>query len=87
MSRKLEQAREIAKQKGLNYQSLEISNRKGKRFSIINKYGERIHFGSYPYSKGTFLDHANTGTRAAWYARHGPITKETLLYYAATILW
>lgn len=98
MDRKLEQAKKIAKDKGIkNWNTLDISKVKGKRFSIITPKGKKIHFGLYPYMNGTFLDHGNEDIKKAWYSRHSRIMlkdgKKAILdaespsYYSARILW
>lgn len=98
MSIKLEEARKVAKNKGIkNWDTLEISKAKNKRFSIISPTGKKINFGLYPYKKGTFLDHGDKDIQKAWFARHSKImlkdgtkainNKESPDYYAAKILW
>jgi hypothetical protein len=99
MTIKLEQAKAIAKRKGIkNWNTLEISKAKNKRFSIISPSGKKINFGLWPYSgKGTFLDHGDEKIKDAWFARHSKIllkdgtkainNKESPDYYASRILW
>jgi hypothetical protein len=66
--------KQIAKQKGINGE-INISNAKGKRFSI-RVDGKLINFGSYPYSKyGAYIDHHDEDIRNAWRARHKGILK------------
>jgi hypothetical protein len=95
MDRKLELAKEIAKRKNLRYETLEISDKPNKRFSILNDKDKKIYFGVWPYQTGTYIDHKNRIKRDAWYARHfSSIDKiekikkdQSALYFAALILW
>ena len=48
---------------------LEKSYRKGKRY-MIKRNGKTIHFGAYPFKKGTFIDHKDQRIKNAWIARH-----------------
>jgi hypothetical protein len=97
MDRKLNEARKIAKAKGIIKQDneLQISNAKNKRFVII-KDGKRINFGVWPISTGTYLDHKDDKIRTAWRARHSKIMKNNKPayldktspeYYSWHILW
>jgi chromosome segregation ATPase len=95
--RKLNTVKEIAKNKNIeNYETLDISNRDGKRFKIIHN-GRIVHFGLWPYSgEGAYIDHHNDDIKKAWQARHEKIkkngiyaykTKGTPSYYAYHLLW
>ena len=96
--RKINEARAIAKSKGIikNDEDLTISQAKNKRFAI--KYNNKIiNFGLYPFSgEGAFIDHGNEKLRKAWRARHSKIMKDgkpayldktSPDYYAWRILW
>lgn len=93
--RKLNIVREIAKKKGIK-EEINISNVKGKRFSIKYK-GRLINFGSYPFKRdGSFIDHNNNDIRKAWRARHSKILidgkpaykdKSSPEYYSWNLLW
>jgi hypothetical protein len=96
--RKFNQAEEIAKNKNItNWQTLDFSNIKNKRFSIRSPKGRLIHFGLYPFKTGTYIDHRDDKKRAAWRARHSKIkTKngdyayldpEQPSFYSWHILW
>lgn len=96
--RKLGAARQKARAAGLDWESLDVSSRKGKRFQIRAPSGSLVHFGLWPYKgAGTFLDHGDSRLRAAWRARHGQIktkdgetarkNREQPAYYSWTILW
>lgn len=75
--RKLSVARRIAKQKGINPMALNVSNKKGKRFSVTFNDGHVINFGSYPFNgQGTYIDHHDEKIREAWRARHSKIIKD-----------
>ena len=98
MDRLLNKARKIAKDKNIiNWQTLEISEAKNKRFSIMSPSGKKINFGLWPFKQGTFLDHQDTKIRDAWRARHSKIllkdktlaykNKESPEYYSWSILW
>ena len=97
MDRKLKQVRLIAKQKGLNWESLKISTAKEKRFSIKSPTGKLINFGQWPFNgKGTFIDHGDEKIRQAWQARHSKIMKdgkpaylnqESPEFYSWNLLW
>ena len=96
MDRKLSSAIKIAKEKGMNWESLEISKVSGKRFSIRSPSGKLINFGQWPLVNGTFLDHSNEQVRTAWRARHKKILKdgkpaylnpESPEYYSWNLLW
>jgi len=80
--RKLPAAKAIARELGFDWQSLEISHRPNKRFSIRSPYGRTIHFGywdsdSHSWQRsvangtgyGTYIDHYDEAKRAAWRAR------------------
>jgi hypothetical protein len=95
---KLEKAKLTAKNKNIeNWETLEISKAKNKRFSIKSSEGKIINFGQFPYNgKGTFLDHGDTKIKDAWRARHSKILKDGKLayknklspeYYSWNILW
>lgn len=96
--RKLLLAKIIAKEKGIdNWDTLEISDAKNKRFSIISPDGNKINFGLYPFKgKGTYIDHLDENIRDAWRARHSKILKdgkpaymnpESPEFYSWNILW
>jgi hypothetical protein len=96
--RKLSLVREIAKQKNItNWNTLEISKAKNKRFSIISPLGKKINFGLYPFSgKGAFIDHNDKKLKDAWKARHSKImidgkpaylNKESPEHYSWNLLW
>lgn len=86
----------IAKKKNIKG-NIEISDREGKRFKITLPNGKIIHFGAYPYAKGTFLDHSDESIRRAWRARHKRIigsdnrpvylNKMSPSYYSWNLLW
>ena len=96
-TRKLKQAQLIAKSKGLNYESLQISIAKDKRFSIRSPSGKLVNFGLWPFSaKGAFIDHGDEKLKEAWRARHSKIMRqgkpaylnpESPEYYSWEILW
>lgn len=96
--RKLEQARQIAKKLNLNYNSLDISERSGKRFKILTPQNKYVHFGLFPFNKyGTFLDHGDEKIRENWKKRHSQIkdkngnycykNPESAEFYSYNILW
>lgn len=96
--RLLHKAKSVAKSKRIqNWETLEISAAKNKRFSIISPSGKKINFGLWPFKgDGTFLDHNDTKIRNAWRARHSKILKdgreayknrESPEYYSWEILW
>jgi hypothetical protein len=96
--RKLFEAKMIAKKKNIkNWDTLEVSNVKNKRFSIISPKGNKINFGLWPYNgRGTFIDHNDDSIKKAWQARHSKILKngkpaykdmESAEYYSWNILW
>jgi hypothetical protein len=96
--RLLAQAKEVAKKRNIrNWETLNISKAKNKRFSIIIPSGKLINFGLWEYKgKGTFLDHGDETIRKAWIARHSKILKgdkkaymdkESPEYYSYNILW
>jgi hypothetical protein len=98
MDRLLSEAKKKAKSIGIvNWDTLEISKAKDKRFSIITPTGKKINFGLYPFKgKGTFLDHKDIKIKEAWQARHKKImkdgkpaylNKESPDYYSWNILW
>jgi hypothetical protein len=98
MDRLLSKAKTIAKNKKIdNWDTLAISNAKGKRFSIRSPDGKLINFGLFPFSgNGTFIDHNDDKIRDAWRARHSKIMKGGKLaykdksspeYYSWNILW
>jgi|688.fasta_scaffold472353_2 hypothetical protein len=98
MDRLLSEAKKKAKTIGiLNWDTLEISKAKDKRFSIITPNGKKINFGLFPFKgKGTFLDHKDIKIKEAWQARHKKImkdgkpaylNKESPDYYSWNILW
>ena len=97
-NRLLSKAKKIAKDLNIkNYDTLQISKAKKKRFSIRSPSGKIINFGLYPFKKGTYIDHKDDKLRKAWKARHGAIKLKTgqlakdnidsPLYYATRILW
>ena len=85
MGRRLDDARARAflasHRTPMNWESLRISPRKDKRFSIISPAGKTIHFGFWSDAPswvrsvknqsgcGTFIDHGDSTKRAAWRAR------------------
>jgi len=98
MDRLLNKAKAIAKSKNIvNWQTLDISKAKNKRFSIKSPNGKLINFGLWEFKgKGTFLDHGDIKIRDAWRARHSKILKdgkkayedkESPEYYSWNILW
>jgi hypothetical protein len=98
MDRLLSEAKKKAKSIGIvNWDTLEISKAKDKRFSIITPTGKKINFGLFPFKgKGTFLDHKDIKIKEAWQARHKKImkdgkpaylNKESPDYYSWNILW
>ena len=97
MDRKISVAIKIAKEKGLNFNSLSLSTANNKRFSIRSPTGKLINFGQWPFSgKGTFIDHGDEKIKEAWKARHSKIMKqgkpaylnpESPEYYSWNILW
>jgi hypothetical protein len=95
MERKLNIVRKIAKEKGIN-EEINISNVKGKRFSIkVNN--KTINFGAWPYkAEGAYIDHKDESIRKAWQARHSKILKDgkpaykdksSPEYYSWNLLW
>jgi hypothetical protein len=95
--RKLNIVKEIAKNKNIeNYETIDISDRPGKRFKIIHDR-QTVHFGLWPYSgEGAYIDHHNDDIKKAWQARHEKIKKHgkyayktegTPSYYAYNLLW
>ena len=99
MDRKLNTAKNIAKNKNIkNWQTLEISDVKNKRFSIMSPSNKKISFGQFPYSgSGTFIDHKDEKIKRAWQSRHSKIkdkdgklahlNPESASYYSWHILW
>jgi hypothetical protein len=97
MDRKISVAIKIAKEKGLNFNSLSLSTANNKRFSIRSPTGKLINFGQWPFSgKGAFIDHGDEKIKEAWKARHSKIMKqgkpaylnpESPEYYSWNILW
>lgn len=53
---------------------VESSNRKGKRYVAIFKFGTKVHFGQMLGQ--TYIDHGDEKKRAAYIARHGASGKE-----------
>ena len=100
MTRKLDEARNIALRKGIidTKDQLQISGAKGKRFVLITNDGKRVNFGLWPFTgQGSFLDHGDEKLKKAWKARHSKIklkdgrfsykVKNTPEYLAWNILW
>lgn len=98
MTRMLEEAKAIAKKKRLqNWETLQESKAKNKRFSIVSPSGKLVNFGLWPFKgQGTFLDHRDENIRKAWKARHSKIKKgeklayrdkESPEYYSFRIIW
>lgn len=98
MDRKLNLVRQIAKNKGFpNWETLDNSKVKNKRFRIISPSGRVINFGLFPYKKyGSFIDHQDEKIRSAWRARHSKILKdgepaylnpESPEFYSWFLLW
>ena len=94
-ARNLQIARNIAKNEGIEG-TISNSRKKDKRFVITRLDGVKIHFGLYPYSIGTFLDHEDKKIRKAWRARHRKILKDgkpayknpdSPEFYSWRILW
>lgn len=96
--RNLHAAKERARARGVaRWQTMRVSNREGKRFSIETPSGRRVHFGAWPYARGTYLDHGQENVRRAWRARHSQIVDgagqlvwldpESPAYYAYRVLW
>lgn len=95
---KLALVKRIAKEKNIeNWETLEVSSAKNKRFSIISPKGKKINFGLFPYKgKGAFIDHKDENIRDAWRARHSKIlidgkpaylNKESPEFYSWNLLW
>lgn len=69
----------------VDWRSLQLSRRKGKRFSVRTPSGRTVHFGFWSEvptwlasvkrrtGRGTYIDHQSPQVRAAWRARHGRI--------------
>lgn len=78
MDRNLEDAKSRAKLLKIpNWDTLQVSNVKGKRFSIKSPSGKTINFGLFPFKgKGTYLDHRDDSIRKAWKARHQKVLKD-----------
>ena len=73
MYHKLATVRRIAKELGING-TLEVSNKKNKRFQITLSNGTNIHFGQWPFNgRGAFIDHKDEKVKKAWQARHSKI--------------
>jgi hypothetical protein len=53
---------------------VESSNRKGKRYVAIFKFGSKVHFGQMLGQ--TYIDHGDKAKRAAYIARHGASGRE-----------
>lgn len=53
---------------------IESSNRKGKRYVAIFKFGSKVHFGQMLGQ--TYIDHGDKAKRAAYIARHGGSGRE-----------
>ena len=53
---------------------VESSNRKGKRYVAIFKFGSKVHFGQMLGQ--TYIDHGDKEKRAAYIARHGASGRE-----------
>jgi hypothetical protein len=98
MDRLLSEAKKKAKSiEIVNWETLEPSKAKDKRFSIISPSGKKINFGLFPFKgKGSFLDHKDIKIKEAWQARHRKImkdgkpaylNKESADYYSWNILW
>lgn len=85
--RGLAKAREQAKSRGLQYNTLAISTRAGKRFVIQGPSG-LVHFGAWPAK--AYLDHRDKRKRTAWFARHRSSFMDdptSPLFYSARVLW
>lgn len=70
--------------------TIEISNRKGKRFKI--RYNDKyIHFGVWPYKTGTYIDHEDDNIRENWIKRHSKNKNwnnpSSPIFWAAYTLW
>lgn len=98
MTRKIDVIRQRAKQLGIpNWNTIQASDRNGKRASIITPKGKIVHFGIYPYKTGTFIDHNDLKLRDNWRSRHSMIktgdgkyaymNPEQPSYYAYNLLW
>lgn len=82
----LDFVKNIARDLGLRYDTLEVSTRKDKRFSILNSKGKKIHFGAK--NGQTYIDHFDTVKRHNWYLRHKKnILDENPGYFSAKLLW
>ena len=98
-NRQLAKAQSRLKELGLDRRysaKLSESPQKNKRFAVHATVGgqqRRIHFGAWPVSRGTFLDHEDVNIRAAWRARHRVGNPQAYddpaspLFWAARILW
>ena len=95
-NRNLQIARNISTNLGIQG-TINISKVKGKRFSITRPDGKKIHFGVWPYTDGTFIDHGDEKIKKAWKARHRKIllkdgkpaykNEDSPEYYSWRILW
>jgi len=73
MYHKLATVRRIAKELDIKG-TLEVSNKKNKRFQITLSNGTNIHFGQWPFNgRGAFIDHKDEKVKKAWQARHSKI--------------
>ena len=73
MYHKLATVRRIAKELDING-TLEVSNKKNKRFQITLSNGTNIHFGQFPFNgRGAFIDHHDNKIKSAWQKRHSKI--------------
>lgn len=80
-----------------NWETIDVSEKKDKRFKILSPSKKIIHFGLYPFNDGTFLDHRNEHKKQVWRARMKNIlldngerafkNEESPLFYAWNILW
>ncbi len=96
--RRINRIRQIARDMGIqNWNTIKASTRDNKRAMIISPTKKLIHFGQYPYDKGTFIDHGDTKIRDAWRKRHMKIKNkdgnlvykdpESASYYSFNLLW
>jgi hypothetical protein len=62
--RGLQTARAVARDKGVpNWETLQVAERKGKRFFIRTPMGRLVSFGAWPLASGTFMDHHDEGKK------------------------
>ena len=64
----IKKLKEIANKKGLKYKDLGFSNRKGKKYYVINENDKKIHFGALGMDDYTIT--GNKEQRKRYRARH-----------------